>query len=265
MRISLAPCVALILFVKKNDGYLWLCVDYQRLNERTLKNRYPLLLIQDMLMELRKAWWYTNLDVRNAYSLLRIAHGGEWKTTFQTREGLFESLVIPFRLMNASASFQSFINDIPTALLDRYVTAYLDNILIYLDTLNDHQIHVRSVLEVLLKAELHLKAEKCEFYKKEIKYLGLIMGRGKVKMVPGKVAAVQDWLVLQSTFDIWLFIEISNLHWGFIRNFSRIVHLLTILTEKSVKFKWSEECKREFETLRGAFVTALILAHFDCT
>ena len=113
------------------------------LNEGTIKNRYPLPLLQETLMRLSKARWFTKLDVRNAYNLLRIAEGEEWKTALRTCYGLYESLVMPFGLTNAPASFQNFINDALQPFLDRFATAYLDNILIYSDTLEEHKVHVR--------------------------------------------------------------------------------------------------------------------------
>src|SRR6266699_6563960 len=135
IRPSSSPAGSPILFVKKKDGSLRLCVDYRDLNEKTIKNRYPLLLIQETLMQLSKAKWYTKLDIRGAYNLIRMADGDEWKTAFRTRYGLFESLVMPFGLTNAPASFQNFINDVLRPFLDIFTTAYLDDILIYSSSL----------------------------------------------------------------------------------------------------------------------------------
>ena len=128
-------------------------------------------------MRLSKARYFTKLDVRNAYNLLHIAEGEKWKTAFRTRYGLYESLVMPFGLTNAPASFRNFINDALQPFLDRFATAYLDDILIYSDTLEEHREHVRLVLEQLQKHGLYLKPEKCEFFRTEVKYLGLIIGR----------------------------------------------------------------------------------------
>ena len=192
IRTSSSPSGAPILFVKKQDGSLRLCVDYRGLNEGTIKNRYPLPLLQKTLMRLSKARWFTKLDVRNAYNLLRIAEGEEGKTAFRTRYGLYESLVMPFGLTNAPASFQNFINDALQPFLDRFATAYLDDILIYSDTLEEHKVHVRQVLEQLQRYGLHLKPEKCEFFRTEVKYLGLIIGREGIKMDPEKIRTVWD-------------------------------------------------------------------------
>ena len=142
IRNSSSPAGALILFVKKADGSLRLCVDYRGLNEITIKDRYPLPLICETLAQLSKARYFTKLDIKDAYYLVRMAEGEEWKTAFWTRYGLFESLVMPMGLTNAPATFQKFINDILQPFLNQFCTAFLDDILIYSDTLEEHRIHV---------------------------------------------------------------------------------------------------------------------------
>jgi len=190
IRASSSPAGGPIRFIKKKDGSLRLCVDYRGLNEGTIKNHYPLPLICEILMQLSKARYYTIHDVRGAYNLLRMAEGEEWKTAFRTRYGLFESLVMLFGLTNAPADFQWFINNILYPFLDNFCIAYLDDILIYLETLEEHKIHVKKVLEVLSKVGLHLKPEKCEFHKRVVRYLGLIRWNNGIKMDLGKIEAV---------------------------------------------------------------------------
>jgi predicted aspartyl protease len=138
IRASSSPAGTPILFIKKSDGSLCLCVDYRGLNKGTIKNQYPLPLLHETLLGLQKAKYFTKLDIRGAYNLVRMAEGEEWKTAFRTRYGLFEYLVMPFGLTNAPADFQHFINDILRPYLDVFVIAYLDDILIYSDNLNDH-------------------------------------------------------------------------------------------------------------------------------
>jgi hypothetical protein len=164
IHVSSSPASMHILFVKKSDRSLWLCVDYQGLNEGTIKNHYPLPLLHEILLCLQKAKYFTKLDIYGAYNLVRMAEGEEWKTAFRTWYGLFESLFMPFGLTNAPASFQHFINDILWPYLNMFITAYLNDILIYSNNLNDHQNHVLKVLEALSKASLHLKPEKCKFH-----------------------------------------------------------------------------------------------------
>jgi hypothetical protein len=169
-----------------------LVVDYHGINEGTIKNRYPLPLMQDTLMNLSRAKWFTKLDIRGAYNLIRMVEGEEWKTTFHTQYGLFESLVMPFGLTNAPAIFQNFINNVLAPYLDQFCTAYLDNMLIYSDTFEEYQEYVNWVLEAFEKAGLYLKLEKCEFYRQEVKYLGLIISTEGIKMDPEKITTVQD-------------------------------------------------------------------------
>jgi len=141
-RTSSSPARAPILFIQKGDGSLRLVVDYRGINEGSVKNRYPLLLIQETLIRILKAWFFTKSDVRGAYNLIRMAEGEEWKTTFRIHYSLFESLVMPFGLTNVPADFQRFINETLAPFLDHFTSAYLNNILIYLDTMEEHTRHV---------------------------------------------------------------------------------------------------------------------------
>ena len=133
-------------------------------------------------MRLVQARIFTKLDVRGAYNLIRMKEGDEWKTAFRTRYGLFESLVMPFGLTNAPATFQNFINNALSPYLDNFATAYLDDILIYSNNLQEHQDHVKQILAALTKQGLHLKPDKCEFHAREVKYLGLMVGTEGIKM-----------------------------------------------------------------------------------
>jgi hypothetical protein len=164
IQASSSPAGAPILFMKKGDSSLRLCVDYRGLNKGTIRNWYPLPLLYETLLRLQKARFYTKLDIRGAYNLVRMAKGEEWKMVFSTYYGLFESLVILFGLMNTPASFQYFINNVLQPYLDVFITAYLDNILIYSDDLDEYRIHIQKVLQALSDADLYLKPEKCEFY-----------------------------------------------------------------------------------------------------
>ena len=168
-------------------------VDYRGLNEGTIKNGYPLPLLHDTQLQLQKAKYYTKLDIRSTYILIRRADGEEWRTAFRTRYGLFESLVLPFHFTNAPATFQNFINDVLHPFLDLFVTAYLDDILIFSENLMDHKRHVREVLGALQKNGLHLASEKCEFHKTSVKYLGFIISTKRCAPDPAKIETVVNW------------------------------------------------------------------------
>jgi hypothetical protein len=192
IQASLSPAGVPILFMKKGDGSLRPCVDYRGLNKGTIKNQYPLPLLHETLLRLQKVRFYTKLDIWGAYNLVRMAKGEEWKMVFRTCYGLFESLVMPFGLMNTPTSFQHFINDVLQPYLDVFITAYLDDILIYSDDLDEHCIHVQKVLQALSDADIHLKPKKCQFHWQEVKYLGFIMSTDGTKMDSAKVTTIQE-------------------------------------------------------------------------
>jgi hypothetical protein len=178
--------------VAKKDGSDRLCVDYRMLNDITIKNRYPLPNISELQDRLAGAQYFTALDLRGAYNLIRMKEGEEWKTAFRTRYSLYEYLVMPFGLTNAPATCQELINNVLRVHLDRTVVAYLDDILVYSKTLEEHIRHVTEVLECLRKADLRLKLEKCEWHKEEVEFLGFVVGRNGVKISSKKIQVVKD-------------------------------------------------------------------------
>jgi hypothetical protein len=214
-------------------------------------------------MNLSKAKWFMKLDIRGAYNLIHMAEGEEWKTTFRTHYGLFESLVMPFGLTNALATFQNYINNVLVPYLDRFCTAYLDDTLIYSDNFEEHQQHVRLVLDAFAKAGLHLKPAKCEFHQQEVKYLGLIISMEGIKMDPKKIHAMEDWEPPSNLKDVRAFLGFANFYRRFVCNYSRIVQLLTFLTHKGVLFTWSTEQQMAFDTLKATFTSVPVLPHFD--
>ena len=205
-----------VLFVQKPDGSLRLCVDYRGLNRISKKDRYPLPLISDLLATAGKARIYTTLDLRHAYHLVRIAEGDEWKTAFRTRYGSFEWLVMPFGLTNAPASFQRFMNDIFSDMLDVHVIIYLDDILVYSDDPKEHKKHVR---EVLRQNRLYCKPEKCHFNKDTVNYLGFILSKDGLKMDSSKIQTIQDWPEPRKVKDIQSFLGFANFYRRFISNY----------------------------------------------
>ena len=202
IRPSSSPAGAPILFVKKKSGELRLCVDFRGLNKMTIKNRYPLPLINELLDRFKTAKYFTKIDLRGAYNLIRIAKGEEWKTAFRTRYGHFEYLVMPFGLCNAPASFQHFMNDVLSDCLDKFAVAYLDDILIFSENYSDHISHVREILERLRLNSLYAKLEKCEFHKNKIEFLGYIVSSNGIIMDSSKTDIIRDWPILTCVKDI---------------------------------------------------------------
>jgi len=163
-------------------------------------------------MRLSKAKYITCLDIRGAYNLVQIAEGEEWKSAFRTRYGLYESLVMPFRLANAPADFQALINDVLRAYLDDFCTAYIDDIMIYSNTLKEHKEQVYKVLKALSDAGLHLKPEKCQFHKQEVIYLGFIIRPDGIRMDPEKISCNLDWQTPKNVTDVQCFLGFAKFY-----------------------------------------------------
>ena len=189
----------------------------------------------------------------------------EWLTVFHTHYGLYEYLVMLFGLFNASVSFQNYINNILWDYLDVFCTTYIDDILIYCDTLKKHKQHVWQILQKLQRAGLQLDIDKCEFHVQEVKYLELIIGVDGIKMDPVKVEAIQAWPTSINEWDVQDFLEFINFYWWFIKRFSKLVWPLTQLIKKDTLFQWKSDCEVTFQQLKKTFTEALILQHFDWT
>lgn len=263
IRPSTSPAGSPILFVKKKDGSLRLCVDYRALNKITRKNRYPLPLIQESLDRLKTAKYFTKIDLRAAYNLIRIKPGDEWKTAFRTRYGLYEYLVMPFGLTNAPASFQYLINDVLRDYLDNFVIVYLDDILIFSKTHEEHVTHVKQVLKRLEDNSLWAKAEKCEFFQDSVDFLGYIVSDKGISMDPKKVEAIVDWPVPKNVHDIQVFLGFANFYRRFIKSYSKVTSPLTRLLRKGINFEWTTKEQEAFDDLKKRFTTAPILQHFQ--
>jgi len=250
-----SPHRVLVLFVKKKDRSLWLCIDFRGLNRITKKDQYPLSLISDLLNSPHKACIYTKIDLRHAYHLVHIAKGDKWKTAFHTCYRAFEWSVMLFGLTNAPAAFQHFMNDM-------CVVVYLDNILIYSDDIMQHQSHVKEVLKRLRKAGLYTKAEKCEFYSDSIEYRGYVLFPSGLTMSNAKVKTIEEWPEPKKVKDIQSFLGFANFYRRFIFNYSDIVIPLTCLTRKNTLWNFDDNCKIAFNTLKQTFTSAPILMHW---
>ncbi|KAG1928582.1 retrotransposable element [Pimephales promelas] len=232
IRPSTSPAAAGFFFVKK-DGGLRPCIDYRGLNEITVKYRYLLPLVPAALEQLRQAKYYTKLDLRNAYNLIRIREGDEWKTAFSTTSGHYEYLVMPFGLSNSPSVFQAFMNDVFRDMLDKWFHLYAKN-------------------------------EKCEFHQTSISFLGYIISQEGVAMDEKKVKGVVDWPLPQTIKELQRFLGFANFYRRFIRNFSLIAAPLTALTKRhSHRISWNPEAQQAFHDLKTRFTTAPILHHPD--
>lgn len=276
IRPSSSSASSPILLVSKPSGGVRMCVDYRKLNDITVKRRHPIPLLSETLSNLSKAKFYTKLDVRAAFNQLRIREGDEWLTSFSTRYGQFEWLVMPFGLCNAPATWQSYINSLVREWLDVFVTAYLDDILIYSDSYDEHVDHVKLVLTRLQDAGLPLDVDKCQFMVQRVEYLGVVLTPQGVEMDPKKVDVIVNWPTPSSPRDLHRFVGFCNFYRRFIPNFSGLASPLNLLLRCSVSrsaadkrrviyppFVWSVACSAAFQSLKDHFASASFLAHYD--
>ena len=217
---------------------------------------------------MRHAKFFTKLDVIAAFNKIRIAEGDEWKTAFITRYGLYEYLVTPFGLTNAPAYFQDFINSTLHDILDEYCSAYLDDVIIYSRTREEHDRHVREVLQRLRTAGLQIDIDKCEFSVSKTKYLGLIVSSEGISMDPEKVTAITNWASPDSCLrgklkELQRFLGFANFYRRFIKGYSKIAGPLTALTRKGADWDWTADYQRAFQQLKTAFKEGPVLAYFD--
>ncbi|KAJ8343696.1 hypothetical protein SKAU_G00310250 [Synaphobranchus kaupii] len=263
IRPSSSPVGAGFFFVGKKDGSLRPCIDYRGLNQITIRNKYPLPLINTAFEPLSQAVIFTKLDLRNAYHLVRIREGDEWKTAFNTPLGHYEYLVVPFGLTNAPAVFQGMVNDVLRDLLGKSVFVYIDDILIFSKSPQEHILHVREVLQRLLENQLFVKAEKCAFHVSSVPFLGFIIEEGSIRADPVKIKAVTEWPQPTSRKHLQQFLGFANFYRRFIRNYSVIAAPLTKLTSTALSFSWNSEAQLAFERLKTRFSSAPILCNPD--
>ncbi|CAI7769555.1 unnamed protein product, partial [Closterium sp. NIES-54] len=229
---SASPYGAPILFVNKKGGGLRMCVDYRALNKITVKNRYPLPRIEDLFDRLQGAQWFSALDLAQGYHQLRITEEDVPKTAFRTPFGHFQWRVLSFGLTNAPASFQRAMNDVFREAIGQFVLVYLDDILVYSKTEEEHTQHLKWVLGKLREHKFFARLWKCHFYKRELEYLGHLVGNDGLKVDPKKVAAVQQWPVPQDVGQVRSFLGLANYFRRFLENYSSVVAPLTALTRK---------------------------------
>ncbi len=259
---STSPAASSFFFVAKKDGGLRPCIDYRKLNQITVKYRYPLPLVPAALEQLRGATIFTKLDLRSAYNLIRIREGDEWKTAFVTPTGHYEYRVMPYGLVNAPSVFQGFMHEVLREFLHRFVIVYIDDILIYSRSLAEHRHHVAEVLQQLCKYQLYLKAEKCIFHQPSVHFLGYIISKGGIRMGKGKVEAITSWPRPTTIKELQRFLGFSNFYRRFIANYSSITSPLTDLLKGGNKsLSWDLGATKAFNRLKEAFTTAPLLVH----
>ena len=263
IKPSSSPVAAGFFFVAKKDGGLRPCIDYRALNNITVKNKYPLPLLSSTFEPLTHARVFTKLDLRNAYHLVRIKEGHEWKTAFNTHLGHYEYRVMPFGLSNAPAVFQALVNDVLRDMINLFVVVYLDDILIFSRSMEEHHQHVRKVLQRLLENRLYVKAEKCVFHTTSVTYLGNVVEEGRMRADPAKIKAVVEWPRPSDRTQLRRFLGFAGFVRRFIKGFSQVAGPLTSLTSPSLPFVWTPEAEAAFLRLKDLFSSAPVLIHPD--
>ncbi|KAI3725499.1 hypothetical protein L1987_65289 [Smallanthus sonchifolius] len=265
IRPSFSPWGAPVLFMKKNDGSFRMCIDYRELNKLTIKNRYPLPRIDDLFDQLQGSTHFSKIDLRSGYHQLRVQEDDIPKTAFRTRYGHYEFLVMPFGLTNAPAVFMDLMNRVCKLYLDKFVIVFIDDILIYSRSKEEHKQHLRLILELLQNEKLYAKFSKCEFWLKEVHFLGHMINEKGIHVDPAKIEAITKWETPKTPTEIRQFLGLACYYRRFIENFSKISHSLTLLTQKDRKFEWGDKQKEAFQLLKHKLCNAPILTLLEGT
>jgi len=225
-----------ILFVLKLNESLRLCVDYWALNNITIKNSYSLSLISELQDRLQRAQWFTKFNILEAFNQIRIKEEDEWKTVFCTRLEHYEYLIMSFDLINASVTFQTFVNNVLRRYLNQFIIVYLNDILVYFKTKKEHVQHVRKILQTLKKVDLRIKSEKSEFHVQSVQFLEFIVTSQSLRMNSKKIEVVTTWSTSKSKIEVQFFLEFANFYKRFIKKYFRIISSLTNLMKKNISF-----------------------------
>jgi transposase InsO family protein len=266
IRPSSSPWGCPVLFVKKRDSTVpRLVSDYRPLNAVTVKNKYPIPRINDLLDQLAGATVFSKMDLRSGYHQIKIREQDIPKTAFVTRYGSYEYTVMSFGLTNAPATFMRLMNSVFMDYLDKFVVIYIDDILVYSKTDEEHAEHLRLILTRLREHRLYAKFSKCEFWLDNLVFLGHVISASGVAVVPDKVQTIMDWVTPMSVKDIRSFLGLAGYYRRFIEGFSKIAKPLTNLLKKDTRFVWTDQAEESFKTLKAKLTSAPVLALPDAS
>jgi len=259
LRPSHSPYGSMLVIVKKKDGTPRVCVDYRALNDITIKNKYPLPLMDELFDRVQGSMFFSTLDLMDGFYQIRLAAVDCEKTAFRTAFGSYEYTVLPMGLCNAPSTFMELMNNTFFDMLNKSVLCFLDDILIFSKTREEHLAHIREVLERLRKHKLYAKLRKCEFVRKEVSFLGHRLGENGLRVSQDKIDAVRDWPTPRNPGDIRSFLGLAGFYRKFVKHFSRIALPLTELTHDKAPWAWGAPQKESFEKLKTALCTAPVL------
>jgi hypothetical protein len=260
---SSSPWGAPVFFVPKKDGTQRLCVDYRALNEVTVKNKYPLVRIDDLFDQLCGACVFSKINIRSGYHQLKVPECDIPMTAFFLRYGLYEYMVMTFRLTNAPTYFMYLMNKVFMEYLDKFVVVFIDDILVYSRSEEEHEEHPRLVLQKLQDHRLYAKLSNFEFWLKQVAFLGHIISKGGISIDPSKVQDVLSWKTPTSVGDIQSFLGFAGYYQRFIEGFLKISKPMTELLEKDNKFEWTPTCEASFQELKKQLMKGPILVMPD--
>ncbi|XP_071683425.1 uncharacterized protein [Lolium perenne] len=232
IRPSASPWGSPVIFVDKRDGTIRLCVDYRKLNEMTIKNKYPLPKIEDLFDQMNGARVLSKIDLRTGYHQLKVRESDIPKTAFTTRYGLFEHTVMSFGLTNAPAYFMNLMNKVFMDYLDKFVVVFIDDILVYSKSEEEHEEHLRLVLGTLRKHQLYAKFSKCQFWLKEVGFLGHVLSAGGVSVDPSLIKSIMDRKPPTNPTEVRSFLGLAGYYRKFVEGFSSIAKPMTMLLKK---------------------------------
>ena len=267
IRPSSSPWASPVVLVRKRDGTLRFCIDYRDLNSVTKADTFPLPRVDELLDQLGKSKYFSTLDLASGYWQVQVHPDSREKTAFVTHQGLYEFQVMPFGLKNAPAVFQRLMQRVLMGLNPEegpdFVSVYLDDVLVFSETLEGHLRHLCSVIERLAAAGLKLKPSKCHFIREEVEYLGHIITPHGLKPNPRHVAAVIDFPAPQNVKEVRQFLGLSSYYRRFVPGFAKIAKPIHTLTQKGAVFEWNSSCQAAFETLKSKLVQSPVLAYPD--
>jgi hypothetical protein len=259
IRPSTSPYSSPVIMVLKKEGSWRMCLDFRALNKLTIKDKFPIPVIDDLLDELSGTQFFTKLDLRSGYHQIHMKESDIPNMAFHTHEGHYDFLVMPFGLCNAPSTFQSLINHVFRPFLHHFVLVFFDDILIYRKTWTNHLTHVDQVLSLLSQHHIFLKQSKCAFGASEVEYLGHLVGKDGVRVDPKKIKDMQDWPHPKTLKSLGGFLGLTGYYHKFVKNYGKIATPLMALLKKN-SFTWTPAAAHAFQTLKMTMCTTLILA-----
>ena len=237
-----------------------MCVDCRAINNITIKYRYPIPRLDDMLDELSGSVVFSKIDLRSGYHQVRMKEGDEWKTAFKTKQGLYEWLVMPFGLTNTPSTFMRLMNQVLRPFIGKFVVVYFDDILIYSRCLDDHLRHLEQVIKVLRQEGLYANLKKCVFCTDELVFLGFVFSSQGLKVDEEKIKAIQDWHTPTTIGHVRSFHGLASFYRRFVKDISTIAAALTSVIKKNVSFIWGPAQEESFNKLKYSLTHAPVLA-----